>query len=513
MNRDHILIKLVPGNRDSEVLLAQLGAANPFCTVEYGRAMQTLGREVWIVGLQSGPCGVDGALGCVRKGRLSIELEFPSLPVIARDIRFWEVVDRLCQRAGVTDIIAGSFNSTPFELPTLRGEVSRHTRQEFVLGLRGSDPASLLGSNHKRNVKKAQKAGVTIRRTRERLEWLSDHTVLMSHSAQRRIARGESISMGADTKPYRALMENEAAELFQAVLGTNVLSSVLVLLSARTGYYQSAGSSPDGMSIGASHFLIDGIAGILKEEGRDTFNLGGAAEGSSLARFKLGFGSETIVLPAATCYVGPIWKRKLQSAIRLIRSDRKRLVASLTGSSLRLLVFQLETEAATSAPVAPVLGARLEPLNEEQLAALPCPIDDPDFRNRQLERLRRFGKSYAYGVRVGDTIAHISWLLPPSAVAVEVPVILELQEGEAEITGCETAAEFRGKGLYPYAVQCLASVARDQGTRRIYMKTQQTNVASQRGIRKAGLSPIGSVRLIHPPLAPSCTIIRRTLDV
>lgn len=317
--------------------------------------------------------------------------------------------------------------------------------------------------------------------------------------------------MGTDTILYRALMENGAAELFQAVVETNVLSSVLVLLSSRTGYYQSAGSSHDGMNLGASHFLINGIAGVLKEEGRDTFNLGGAAEGSSLARFKLGFGPETVELPAATCYVGPIWKRKLRSAIRAVRSDRERLVPILTGSSSRLLVFRLDTEASAAAPVAPVPDARLEPLNENQLAALPCPVDDSDFRSRQLERLRRFGKSYAYAVHVGEAIAHVSWLLPPSAVAAEAPVILELQEGEAEITGCETVAAFRGKGLYPYAIQCLASLARDQGIRRIYMKTSEANVASQHGIRKAGLSPIGSVRLIHPPLAPSYTIVRRKL--
>lgn len=323
MNSDRILEKLVRGDRNSEALLARLGAANPLCTVGYGRALQALGREVWIVGLRSEPSNWDATLCCIKRGRLSVELEFPSLPTIARDTQFWEVVDRLCERAGVTDIVAGSFNSTPFELPTLRGEMSRQTRQELVLRLRDSDSPVRLGSNHKRNVKKAQKAGVTIRRTRERLDWLSDHIVLMSQSAQRRIARGESISASTDTMPYRALMENGAAELFQAVLGTNVLSSVLILLSSRTGYYQSAGSSPDGMSVGASHFLINGIAGVLKEEGRDTFNLGGAAEGSSLARFKLGFRPETIVLPAATCYVGPTWKRKLRSAIQLMRSDRK----------------------------------------------------------------------------------------------------------------------------------------------------------------------------------------------
>jgi hypothetical protein len=60
------------------------------------------------------------------------------------------------------------------------------------------------------------------------------------------------------------------------------------------------------------------------------------------------------------------------------------------------------------------------------------------------------------------TLSRISWLLPPSAVARDLPAILQLQEDEAEITGCETALAFRGKGLYPYAIQCLASVARQK---------------------------------------------------
>jgi GNAT superfamily N-acetyltransferase len=193
------------------------------------------------------------------------------------------------------------------------------------------------------------------------------------------------------------------------------------------------------------------------------------------------------------------------------RTDRAGLVRILTGSSSRLLVFRLETEAAAG-PIAPVGEVRLEPLNEEKLARTAPTFDDSDFQNRQLDRLRRFGKSYAYAVYVGNSIAHVSWLLPPSAVAAETPAVLELEDGEAEISGCETAPAFRGQGLYGYAIQGLACLARDHGIRRIYMKTLEANLASLRGIQKAGLSPIGSVRLIHPPLMPSRTFIRRTLS-
>ena len=55
--------------------------------------------------------------------------------------------------------------------------------------------------------------------------------------------------------------------------------------------------------------------------------------------------------------------------------------------------------------------AQFDILNEEELRRLENPTDDPDFRNRQIERLRRFGQSYAYAVRVGGVVAHVSWLL------------------------------------------------------------------------------------------------------
>lgn len=318
---EEILTRLAPGDHENKELLTQLGLTNPFCTVEYARAMQTLGREACVVGLRLEPIQDNATLAFVKKGLLSVELEFVSLPRVAQDPSFWEVVDQLCKRCGVTDIIAGSFGSVSFELPTLHGELSRQTRFEYVLQLEGgSDSRSHLSATHRQNVKKAQKAGATIRRTRDNMEWLSAHATLMTQSAQRRIARGESVSMTADTTTCRALMESGAAELFQAVLGPNVLSSVLVLLSPRSAYSQSVGNSPEGMKRGASHFVNYEITRILAEEGRVTFNLGGAPEGSSLAAFKLAFGAETLVLPAATCYVGPVWKRRVRSAVRLLRS-------------------------------------------------------------------------------------------------------------------------------------------------------------------------------------------------
>jgi hypothetical protein len=474
--------------------------------------MRAQGWEPWIFAIETQD-RMSATLALIKQGKLSAELELPSLPEIASQGRFWEVVHQLCRRRNITDLVASTFASSPFTLPPLTGEISRQTRQEFVVDLAHVEMAQILSSNHKRNIKKAQTAGVQIRRTRDRYEWLSDHVRLINQSVQRRLARGEAVPTAADEKPFQALLENGAAELFQAVSGETVLSSVLVLLSSNTAYYQSAGSSPEGMNIGASHFLITGIARVLKTEGREWFNLGGAPEGSSLARFKQGFGAEVVVLPSATCYVGAIWKRKLRSVVHLIRSDRSTLLRSLTGSSLRLLVYGIETTSIPDDIVPPVPEMQVHFLDESSLRTLEPPADDPSFRTIQLERLQRCGTSYAYGVYCGKKIVHIAWLMPATVVNAEVPRVLALREDEAEITGCETVSEFRGKGVYPFAIRSLTRIAKQQGIRQVFMKTQETNLASQHGIAKAGLRRCGSVSLINPPLFPSRTIIRRNSKV
>jgi lipid II:glycine glycyltransferase (peptidoglycan interpeptide bridge formation enzyme) len=123
-----------------------------------------------------------------------------------------------------------------------------------------------------------------------------------------------------------AFLRSGLGELFQAVHEDRVLSSVLVLHAPRGGYYQSAGTSLEGMAMCASHFLINCIANQLRDEGDETLNLGGADEDSGLARFKEGFGATRMPLPAATYFLGAWWRRKGNRAIRLVLSVRKTLL-------------------------------------------------------------------------------------------------------------------------------------------------------------------------------------------
>jgi hypothetical protein len=472
--------------------LAEQAPQNPFCSSGYFRAMQVLGADPWIAGLKEGEQLLSAAGVFITRGRLNSILEIVSLPAAAGAEEYWSGLLRFSADHGITQIDANSFASPPATIPTLNQESERHDRCEYVIDLVEFNP-DRISSNHKRNIRKAK--GLTITRSVDR-NACREHLRLMDLSQERRRRRGEVIAEGSAMDHHHAYLEFSSGELFQASLDKNVLSSVLVLRSLSGAYYQSAGTSPQGMALGASHFLINHAACQLREEGVKTFNLGGAAPGSTLARFKTGFGATAVSLTAVSLYVGPVWRRKLTTLLRLARGNRRELLSALVGTIRFNKVYVGKTSAATAR--IGVGASKFLPLSDDDLRTLD--VGDAGFRQRQLDRLARFGRSYAFGVVVEGKLAHVSWLLPAAAVRRDSPVILRLRDDQAEITGCETLPEFRGMGIYGFAIHELFVVARRQGIVRVYMKTAWDNKPSQRGIRKAGLKSAGLALLLTPPL-------------
>src|ERR1035437_3923214 len=344
---------------------------HPFCTDAYVTAMQKLGNDCWIVGMRAGGAVQELAIAMHRRGRISSTLEIPSLPEAAQDYTFWTGIYSLCRQLRVTNLIAGTFFSPQFRLPSLRGEVSRRERGEYVVSLQNESWDSSLSSNHQRNIKKASAAGLKIEHALAQPDLLSQHVRLMEQSLDRRAARGESVTKSSKIEEEsRAYIESGAGELYQAVRDGIAMSSILLLRSKRSAYYQSAGTSPEGMSVGASHFLIHNVCKKLKDGGVWVFNLGGAPEGSSLARFKSGFGAVEVSLEACSCYLGPAWLRKIRTAVALCSSDRGRILQLLLGSSYRLLVYARETDFPVKLSAVPP-GTRFELLSEDGIRAYP----------------------------------------------------------------------------------------------------------------------------------------------
>ena len=91
------------------------------------------------------------------------------------------------------------------------------------------------------------------------------HTRLTGLSAERRNRRGECIEQRTEVEPFMAAVESGAGEVFQVVRDESILSSILLLIAERGAYYQSAGTSPEGMASGASHLLVYEIANFLSD--------------------------------------------------------------------------------------------------------------------------------------------------------------------------------------------------------------------------------------------------------
>jgi lipid II:glycine glycyltransferase (peptidoglycan interpeptide bridge formation enzyme) len=110
------------------------------------------------------------------------------------------------------------------------------------------------------------------------------------------------------------------ATLFQAQLGDQIISSNLVFFQGKNAYYYDGGSSPEGMSLGASHFLMHTIINKLHADGYRNLNLGIARAGNDgLIRFKEGFAAELRFVDRATYDRDRLGLR----AVNLLRRLRK----------------------------------------------------------------------------------------------------------------------------------------------------------------------------------------------
>lgn len=296
--------------------LAGLTPQNPFTTYAYLEARRRPGLRPWLLGLRKGDALSASCLGFVDAGVLSRSLEIPSLLSTEEHGPFWDGLMKLCREQRITRLGLDSFASAEVHIPKLPGESSRRVRHEFVLDLRQADLRKGLSSNHQRNWKRARAAGMEVVKS-EGKDTCREHARLMGASLDRRRERGEAV-VESESQALAALVEAGAGEIFQVQGKEGVASSILILMAARGGYYQSAGTTPEGMSSGASHFLVTETALLLQSQGLEVFNLGGAHE-AGLQRFKSGFGAKQVTLEAAEFDLESGVARQAKQAVRLLR--------------------------------------------------------------------------------------------------------------------------------------------------------------------------------------------------
>jgi GNAT superfamily N-acetyltransferase len=91
-------------------------------------------------------------------------------------------------------------------------------------------------------------------------------------------------------------------------------------------------------------------------------------------------------------------------------------------------------------------------------------------------------------------LVHVAWLFCNPKIS-EGHFFVTIKNDEAYIGRCDTHPEFRGKNIYPVILQHLISRASRRNKKRCFVATIPTNLASIRGIEKAGFSFVGKMRM------------------
>jgi len=300
--------------------IARLAPANPFYTNAYVAYRRSLGHEPFLLLLRNNEEVVSGCTAFLKSGRLDRSLEITSLPRLGDGEVFRQGLSQFCRSKGVSELVVCTFASPSVAVPRFENEHWRKWRVEYALGLVGPEFWRSIRKGHMWNIKQARKSGLTIRTAADHDACVT-HARLIEASMTRRSSRGEEVSIRSDAERHWALVRSGVAELFQAVRAADVVSSNLVLLSAKGGYNHSQGTSPEGMAIGAAHFLIYEIANTLRDRSFEVFNLGGTDQiKSGLERSKDGFGLTTtkVELESAAFSMEGRLRRVLKSTLRSV---------------------------------------------------------------------------------------------------------------------------------------------------------------------------------------------------
>ena len=302
--------------------VSRLDPANPFVTLAHARAEEEMGGEPWLLGCRDAGRIICGCLGFVRRGRLNRELSITSLPEMPPV--FWAGLKRFITEQGITLLQLNTFCSRVSNIPPLGKELQRKRRYEYVMSLEGT-PEDLLRrmkQHHQRLVRKGMKAGLVVRiGTQCRPE---DHVKLIEASMQRRAGRGERIESFSPKDTLLAGVNSGLYRLFQACRGDEVLSSISMAIAPRGRYLQTSGTSPEGMKMGASHYLVYEIMRLSLVEGATLLNLGGVSDPhSGLAEYKRHFGCDCWESESAEFYVGSGLRRVASNVAHLMQSRLK----------------------------------------------------------------------------------------------------------------------------------------------------------------------------------------------
>ncbi|HET9587763.1 MAG TPA: GNAT family N-acetyltransferase [Anaerolineales bacterium] len=140
--------------------------------------------------------------------------------------------------------------------------------------------------------------------------------------------------------------------------------------------------------------------------------------------------------------------------------------------------------------ITPRLAVSFRPAGAESIAALAEGMGEDSGREifRRLETGRQ-----CYAAWAGETLSAYGWVSFGEESIGELNLRLRLLPGEAYIWDCGTLPAFRQNYLYSALLVYILGELRSQNVCRVWIGADLDNVASQRGIARAGFQPVADL--------------------
>jgi len=134
--------------------------------------------------------------------------------------------------------------------------------------------------------------------------------------------------------------------------------------------------------------------------------------------------------------------------------------------------------------------------------------------NRETWKLRLERGDECCGAWIGDDLVHYSWIQLEgkhaiTSAAIEIP----LRTGEFWIYNCRTSETHRGRRIYPRTLERIVLDRFAAGSTTAWIYTTENNIASQRGVERAGFVRVQALRALrlgqyYRALTPKTTLSR-----